>query len=139
MSRRRETGLFIEEGGAWGGANPTEKHKRGGEGYRYTSMENVDVDAVREAAFAVGPAQIRFLLQSESSRRELTISILNLLENLIVYQSIPTTAYQRQFFDERAEVIRSLLTKKPSLKRKKELLLKHPEIVRTVALACPDT
>lgn len=102
-------------------------------------MDDVDRKIVKEAAIAPTPAQFRALLRKESERSELTISLLNLLYNLVSVQSIPTTRAQRQFFDEHSEVVRLLLARNRSLSEKKELLLQSPEIARTIALACPDT
>ena len=102
-------------------------------------MDDIDLHVIHEAATATSPSQIRSLLQAESKRQELTISTLNLLYNLVSVQSLPTTLAQRQFFDQRGEIVRLLLARNRSLEQKKHLLLEHPEIVRTVALACPDT
>ena len=102
-------------------------------------MDDIDLKIVREAASAPTPAQFRSLLRKESGRLELTISLLNLLYNLVTVQSLPTTRAQREFFDQYAEIVRLLLARNRSLKEKKELLLQYPQIARTVALACPDT
>ena len=99
-------------------------------------MENCNRELVLSIRHT-SPAVIRSKLKSES-QNELTISIVNLLYNIVVTQVIPTNQAQRSYFNEHSDLIWKILATKTSLKAKKTLLEENPKLVKVIATACPD-
>ena len=83
------------------------------------------------------PAIIRKTLKSDT-QNELTISLLNLLYNVVVIQSVQTNQAQRSYFNEHSDIVWKLLRQKTPLKEKKTLLEKNPNLVRVIATTCPN-
>lgn len=88
------------------------------------------------------PSGIVSVLRSESSRLEVTKSLLNILFNICLSKSIRLSErLKRAFAAEEPLILRLLEGVKSSgtqgLGRKKQLLLRRPELVRLIASACP--
>ncbi len=81
-------------------------------------------------------AQVRKLLEKESTELEVTKSLLNLLHNIVVVGSVPVSGTQKAFFDSNAVLVLGLLGRR-SLKWKRTLLLKDIAIVINIAASCP--
>ena len=81
--------------------------------------------------------RIGTLLKKEGPKRVLLKSLLNLLYNAIVVGSIPVSRIQKKILDDNREVVWQLLSHKTSLAWKKRLLIRHPDLVVTIAALCP--
>ena len=98
-------------------------------------MEGCDIDRV----LALESASSEEIRQAIRLDERLVISLLNLLHNIVVVQSLHSSKSQQDFFDRNAETVRTLLLKKTALSRKKELLCRNIPLVRNIAASCPAT
>ena len=82
-------------------------------------------------------AKVRRILQSESAEREITKSLLNLLENIVRVGSVPVSETQRAYFDSHPEVVLNLLGSRKSIAWKKAVLEADISLVLNIAASCP--
>ena len=81
--------------------------------------------------------RIFHVLESESPRRyDLTKALVDVLYNLCVVRSIETGEKQQKVFEKYVDVIRPLVTKKTSLRAKKNLLQANIPLVMAVVETC---
>ena len=76
------------------------------------------------------------ILKRESSRLEITKSLLNVLHNFTVLRNIPLTNRQKREFAPYTSKVQKLLCDN-SLKIKKNTLQKNPELAKLIAQVCP--
>jgi hypothetical protein len=100
-------------------------------------MDGVDIELVRVVA-KLSKSEVRKILKAEGRQFEVTKSLLNLLYNLVKVGSIPVSSHQREFLDERAGSVLSLLSDGKNLEQKKKILLSQPELVLNIAASCPS-
>ena len=100
-------------------------------------MEGVDVAAVRALA-QLSAEQVVAELRSESSRLELTKSLLNLLFNICFTRAIVLSRRQKTAFKTYDKLAVQLLERnKDSVQEKRCMLMRNPELVRLIAQTCP--
>lgn len=85
----------------------------------------------------LSPQRVYFLLQSESKDHELTKSLLNLLHNIVVVQSLEPTLQQKLVFEEKEALVWQLLSPSTPISSKKRLLERNIDFVWAVAESCP--
>ena len=100
-------------------------------------MEGCDTAAINLIR-SLSRNEIVDYLESESSQKEITKSILNLLHNIVVRRSIQLTPKQKAAFVPYSDVVRELVAPSTSIEAKRQLLLACPGLVRAIALACPS-
>ena len=81
-------------------------------------------------------AQIIHTLRSESRELEITKSLLNVLHNIVVVQSIEVPKTQQDYFNKHEELVWYLLSSN-SLKSKKAVLENNHHLVACIAYSCP--
>ena len=79
---------------------------------------------------------VKQVLRGESQRFEVTKSLLNVLHNIVNVRNIILTPQQKLSFAEFSKVVVELI-KKRQIRAKKKILLKHLDLVRLIAQACP--
>ena len=84
------------------------------------------------------PQEVLQVLRSESKDREVTISLLNLLHNIVITGAVPVSKGQTDFFDKNVATVLHLLGSKKSLKWKKKTLEDNISIVLNIAASCPS-
>ena len=100
-------------------------------------MEGVDVKSIKELIDETLYG-IRRLLRGDKGP-VITVSLLNLLYNLVHTGAIPTTNHQRQFFDKHSQLVLDLLDDEISFEWKQAQFIADPTLVRNIAATCPST
>ncbi len=81
--------------------------------------------------------KIRQILHSESSRLEVTKSLLDLVYNIVVVGSVPVAPVQKEYLDKHSDLVWHLLHTSKSLSSKKTLLEANIPLVVAIAASCP--
>ena len=81
--------------------------------------------------------KIKTILRSESSRLEVTKSLLDIVYNLVVVGSVPASTTQKEYLDQHSALVWQLLSKSKSLGWKKALLGNNIPLVVVIAASCP--
>ena len=81
--------------------------------------------------------KVRQIIKNESPEREVTKSLLNLLENIIRVGSVPVSQTQKAYFDKHSEVVLHLLGSRKSIAWKKKVLEEDISLVLNIAASCP--
>ena len=99
-------------------------------------MEGCHVDSISQLLRVARP-QVKKILRRESTKYEITKSLLNLLYNLVVVGSLPVSKTQRAYFDANAELVLQLLSNNKSLTWKKSVFETNTPLVLNIAASCP--
>ena len=106
-------------------------------------MEGCWLPVIRQLQNA-DDTEIRKVLKQETSRLEVTKSLLSILYNICLAKSVPLNRKQKEAFREHNQSVLRLLSgashqvnKTADLTAKKRVLARNPALVRIIAKACP--
>jgi hypothetical protein len=99
-------------------------------------MEGLDIDRICRIPQLSKP-DIRKLLKAESTELEVTVSLLNLLHNIVRVGSVSVSRTQKDFLDKNSALVLQLLSKNRSISWKKSQLETNIPLVITIAGSCP--
>ena len=99
-------------------------------------MENCDARVIA-AVVDLSLTQIAALLKTDRPGFRLTLSIVNLLHNLLEVGSLPVPSALRESFEAELELVDQLLRPAAPHARLNRLLQRTPRFIRMLARACP--
>lgn len=82
--------------------------------------------------------RLKLLLLSDTSRLELTKSIVNILYNIVHSRAAVTTAAQKRVLEQYETLVWQLLDPLHSLQQKKRILVNNTRLVKAIAQSCPQ-
>ena len=85
----------------------------------------------------LSPERVILLPQSESRHLELTKSLLNLLHNIVIVESVEASDNQKIVIDYHEPIIWKLLDDTTNLTAKKRLFERNVDLVQALAESCP--
>ena len=86
----------------------------------------------------LSPHLILSIIKAEGRDLEITKSLLNLLYNIVVVQSIEASTDQKKLFEQKEQLIWNLLDSSISLLTKKKLLEKNLDLTASIAKSCRE-
>lgn len=99
-------------------------------------MEGCLVATVRSLR-QLGAERVLQVLQAESSRMEITKSILNILFNICFTKAVVLTQKQKKLFKAYDQQCIQLLSNEYNLAEKKQMLIRAPDLIQLIAQTCP--
>ena len=87
----------------------------------------------------LSPHLILSIIKAEGRELEITKSLLNILYNIVVVESIEATPEQKKIFELKEGIIWHLLDSNVPLLKKKRVLEKNIDIAACIAKSCQET
>ena len=99
-------------------------------------MEGCAVEVIRQIP-KLSNYRVRSILQRETRQYKVTKSLLNLLYNIVIVGSVPTSVVQKVYFDQHSKLVWQLLSSSNTLRWKNEQFKKNIQFTKKVASTCP--